>query len=205
MEAGGWGIPTGLEYTPSKFADIEELAELSKVTAQYGGFYASHLRNEGDLLEEAVAEALEIGERSGIPVQLSHHKAEGKKNWGKVRSTVAMVESARKRGLDVQLDQYPYTAFQTAMSVQFLPDWANVGTNDDILARLSHSARPRAMLEDILASHPDWAELGQDSPWDSVEIGVCRSNREIQGRTIGELAREAVRNPVELVMDIILD
>jgi N-acyl-D-amino-acid deacylase len=205
MEAGCWGISTGLEYTPSKYADVAELAELSKVAARFGGFYASHLRNEGDLLEEAVSEAIEIGERAGIAVQLSHHKAEGRKNWGKVRSTLEMVERARKSGLDVLLDQYPYTAFQTAMSVQFLPAWANIGTNEEILARLGDSPSRKLMIDDIAVSHPEWLELGPESPWDTVEIGVCRSHRELQGRTIGDLAREAGRNPIELVMDIILD
>jgi N-acyl-D-amino-acid deacylase len=136
-------------------------------------------------------------------VQLSHHKAEGRNNWGKVKTTLEMVETARKRGLDVQLDQYPYTAFQTALSVQFLPAWANVGENEEILARLSDSSQRRAILDDSLEVHPDWDDLGQDSPWDSVEIGVCRSHRELQGRTIADLAREAHKRPMELVMDII--
>src|SRR5258708_24994784 len=205
MEAGCWGISTGLEYTPSKYAGVEELSELSKVVARFGGFYASHLRNEGDLLEEAVAEAIQIGERAGVPVQLSHHKAEGRKNWGKVRSTLEMVEAARKSGLDVQLDQYPYTAFQTAMSVQFLPAWANIGEPEDILARLHKSSQRKAILDGLLEIHPDWNDLSPDSPWDTVEIGVCPSHRELQGRTIGELAREAMKNPLELVMDIIHD
>jgi len=204
FEAGAWGISTGLEYTPSGYANVEELAELSRVAAQYGGFYATHLRNEGDRLVEAVAEALEVGKRAGIPVQLSHHKAEGRRNWGKVRQTLKMVEEARARGLDVQLDQYPYTAFQTAMSVQFLPPWANVGDNEAVLARLKDPAQRRAILEDIRANHADWDDLGPNSPWDSVIIGVCRSRRNLQGCSIGDLAREMNRNPIELVLDIIL-
>lgn len=204
FEAGVWGISTGLEYTPSGYAKMEELVALSQVAARYGGFYATHLRNEGDRLVEAVAEALEVGERAGIPVQLSHHKAEGRRNWGKVRQTLQMVEAARARGVDVQLDQYPYTAFQTALSVQFLPPWANVGDNETVLARLRDPTQRQVILEDIRANHADWDDLGPDSPWDSVVIGVCRSNRQLQGRTIGDLARQADRNPIELVLDIIL-
>ncbi len=202
FQSGAWGISTGLEYTPSQYADVTELAELSRVAAEYGGIYASHLRNEGDLLEEAVAEAIEIGERAGIAVQLSHHKAEGRRNWGKVRSTLRMVEEARARGLDVQLDQYPYTAFQTSMAVQFLPSWANVGDNDTILARLTDPEQRAAILADIRANHADWDDL--DS-WDSVQIGVCRSNRSLQGKSIADISRNKGQNPIETVLDIILE
>jgi N-acyl-D-amino-acid deacylase len=202
MQAGAWGVSTGLEYTPSSYADIPELAELSRVVAEYGGIYASHLRNEGDTLEEAVAEAIEIGERAGIAVQLSHHKAEGRRNWGKVRATLEMVEEARARGLDVQLDQYPYTAFQTSMAVQFLPAWANSGDNDTILGRLTDPQQRAAILADIRANHADWDET---EPWESVRIGVCRINRALAGRTIAEIARERGKNPIETALDIIVE
>jgi N-acyl-D-amino-acid deacylase len=202
MQAGAWGISTGLEYTPSSYADIPELAELSRVVAEYGGIYASHLRNEGDFLVEAVAEAIEIGERAGIPVQLSHHKAEGRRNWGKVRTTLQMVEEARARGLDVQLDQYPYTAFQTSMAVQFLPAWANSGDNDTVLGRLTDPEQRAAILADIRANHADWDEIDH---WESVRIGVCRVNRLLQGRTVADIAREQGRNPIETVLDIIVE
>lgn len=202
MESGAWGISTGLEYTPSQYAGIPELAEISRVVAEFGGIYASHLRNEGDYLVEAVAEAIEIGAQAGIPVQLSHHKAEGRRNWGKVRTTLGMVEEARARGLDVQLDQYPYTAFQTSMAVQFLPAWANVGDNDTVLSRLSDPEQRAAILADIRANHADWDEL---EIWESVRIGVCRTNRALQGRDIAEIARSLGKNPIETVLDIILE
>jgi N-acyl-D-amino-acid deacylase len=203
FQAGAWGISSGLEYTPSQYAGIEELAELSSVAAEYGGFYATHLRDEGDRLEEAVAEAIVIGERAGIPVQLSHHKAEGRRNWGKVERTLAMVDSARERGLDIQLDQYPYTAFQTSLAVQVLPAWANVGDNDTVLARLRDPETRKLIVEDILANHGDWDNLGPDSPWGTVEIGIARNDRSLQGRTIGSLARERGQNPIETVLNII--
>src|SRR5262249_206008 len=151
MAAGAWGLSTGLEYTPSKYASVEELAALSRVVAGYGGIYASHLRNEGDFLEEAVREGSGMGVCGGSSGAPSHHKGEGRGNWGKVRSTLEAVEAARRRGIDVQLDQYPYTAFQTAMSVQFLPAWANVGDNDAVLARLADADQRAAIIADILA------------------------------------------------------
>ena len=205
FQAGVWGISTGLEYTPSGYAGISELVELSKVAVEYGGFYASHLRNEGDRLEEAVAEALEIGDRAQVPVQLSHHKAEGRRNWGKVSRTLENVKEARQRGLDVQLDQYPYTAFQTSLAVQLLPAWANAGVNDAILARLTDPDTRELIRRDILANHGDWDDLRPDSPCDSVEIGVSRTDRSLQGRTLGSIARERGRGPIDTALDIILE
>lgn len=202
-EAGAWGISTGLEYTPSKYADVAELSELTHVVAGHGGIYASHLRNEGDRLVEAVAEAIEIGERANAPVQLSHHKAEGRQNWGKVHRTLAMIENARAKGLDVQLDQYPYTAFQTSMAVQFLPEWANSGDNADILSRLADRATRQAILNDIRANHADWDDLGPKSPWENVVIGVSRNDRTLAGRTLAGIARDRNANPIETVLDII--
>lgn len=205
MEEGAWGLSTGLEYSPSGYADVDELVELSKVAADAGGIYATHLRNEGDRLIEAVQEALTIGERAAIPVQLSHHKAEGPRNWGKVRTTLAMVEEARAHGLDVQVDQYPYTAFQTSMAVQFLPAWVNVGDNDTILARLADADQRSRIAAEMLETHPEWRESGSHSLWERVRVSSCRIHKEYQGRTIAELAAQRGSSPVETVLQIILE
>ncbi|MEP6754760.1 MAG: D-aminoacylase [Chthonomonadales bacterium] len=205
LDAGVWGLSTGLEYTPSRYAGIPELSELTKLVAVRGGMYASHLRNEGDTLEEAVAEAIEIGERSGAAVQLSHHKAEGRQNWGKVHKTLKQVEEARARGLDVQLDQYPYTAFQTSLAVQTLPGWANDGDTDAILARIADPDLRAKMVSEILAAHPDWDDLGVGCYWESVAIGASRQNRSLQGKTVADIARERGGNPVEVVLDVLVE
>ncbi len=204
MEAGAWGISTGLEYPPSAFAKLDELVSLAEVVQRYGGIYASHLRNEGDYLLESVEEAIAIGERAGIPVQLSHHKAEGRQNWGKVDQTLERVMQARTAGLDVQLDQYPYTAFMTSMSVQFLPQWVNEGDHNATIARLKDPVQRAAILEEIRRCHPDWDDMSEDSIWYQVMIGVCRSNRSIQGHTVAELAAQDRKNPIEYILDIIL-
>lgn len=203
MEQGAWGISTGLEYQPSSYAGIEELSALSRVAAQHGGFYATHLRNEGDLLVEAVREALEIGERAGIPVQLSHHKAEGRGNWGKVKETLRLVEEARKRGLDVQLDQYPYTAYMTSLAVQFLPGWAQSGTPDEMTARLGDEDQRSAIIAEVLRHHPEWDDDSDAGPWGSVVVGVSRRNRGLQGKTIAEVARARGVAAFAAVMDLL--
>ena len=110
MEQGACGFSSGLIYRPGRWSDTEEVLELAKVVAPYDGIYATHMRNENDHLLEAVDEALEIGERAGIAVQISHHKAAGKRNWGKVKDSLAKVDAAVADGARVTLDVYPYTA-----------------------------------------------------------------------------------------------
>src|SRR5438309_12058698 len=114
MDEGAIGLASGLIYPPSAFATTDELAALCEVVRDKGGLYASHIRNESTKLLDAVAENLDIGRRSGVRVELSHHKASGQKNWGKVKESTALIERARADGVDVTADQYPYTASSPA-------------------------------------------------------------------------------------------
>lgn len=126
MREGAYGISTGLKYLPGTYAKLDEVIELSKVASQYGGIYTSHLREEGLGLIEAVSEAITISEKADIPVVLTHHKAMGQPMWGKSKQTLAMVDSARTAGLDIMMDQYPYTASHTSISI-LIPSWALEG------------------------------------------------------------------------------
>lgn len=126
MRNGAFGISTGLKYLPGTYAALDEIIALSRVAARHGGIYTSHLREEGLGLIEAVEEAITIAEQADIPVVLTHHKAMGQPMWGKSRQTLAMVDSARARGLDVMMDQYPYTASHTGISI-LIPAWALEG------------------------------------------------------------------------------
>lgn len=116
MKAGALGLSTGLIYPPGAFAQTDELIELTRVVAGYGGLYASHIRNEGGGLLEAVGEAIRIGQEAGVPVQISHHKASGQANWGLTQQSLPLIDEARAKGLDVTIDAYPYTAASTALS-----------------------------------------------------------------------------------------
>ena len=205
LQAGVWGFSSGLEYPPSAYADEEELTELCAVVADYGGFYATHLRNEGDTLVESVQEALNVAERAGLPLQLSHHKAENRANWGKVGTTLGMVATARERGLDVQLDQYPYTAFMTALSIQILPRWALSGTQEETTARLLDPEQRRRVLTELRTAHPEWNALSADSPWHNIQIGVCRLRPETQGHTIAVLAEAAGSDPLDYVLTLLAE
>jgi N-acyl-D-amino-acid deacylase len=117
VRAGAVGLSTGLIYEPSRYARTEEIIELAReLGGPAGGLYATHMRNEADGLLDAVREAIRIGEEAGVPVQISHHKASGRRNWGRVRDSLALIDEARARGLDVTADQYPYTAGSTSLA-----------------------------------------------------------------------------------------
>jgi len=116
MAAGAVGMSTGLVYVPGAFAKTAELIELNRVVAEFGGIYVSHIRNEGPGLLDAVAEAIRIGEEAGTAVQISHHKASGRDSWGGTKDSLALIDEARARGVDVTMDAYPYTAASTALA-----------------------------------------------------------------------------------------
>ncbi len=116
LDAGAFGLSAGLVYQPGCFAATDELTELASLSADRGGIYTSHIRNESDLLLEAMGEAVEIGERAGVRVQVSHHKASGRANWGRVHDSLALLDAARERGVDVGTDAYPYTAGSTILA-----------------------------------------------------------------------------------------
>lgn len=149
MKEGAFGISTGLRYIPGTFSKVDEVIALSKVAAASGGIYTSHLREEGLGLIEGVAEALEIGRQAHIPIILTHHKAIGQKMWGKSVVTLHMVDSARKAGTDVMIDQYPYTASSTGFGV-LMPNWAMAGGVPELKKRLDNPELRNAIEKGIL-------------------------------------------------------
>src|SRR4030066_1977867 len=120
MEQGAFGVSSGLEYTPSGFAAAEEVVELCRVAAKYGGFYATHVRSEDRFVIEAVAEAIYIAEKAGLPLQISHFKSCGTTNWWKMPKLFDLVEAAARRGVAGTADRHPYTAFITVLRLYFL-------------------------------------------------------------------------------------
>lgn len=135
LDDGVFGVSTGLIYPPSSYADTDEIVALSEVAARRGGLYFSHIRGEGDTLLDAVDEAIEIGRRAELPVQIAHHKAARPPNWGKTVQTLEMMQTARANGVDVAYDSYPYIASSSGLG-SLLPDWAHEGGASALLARL---------------------------------------------------------------------
>jgi len=194
LEQGAIGLSSGLEYVPGMYADVAEMTGLARIAAEAGTFYATHLRDEGDGLEEAVAEAIAVAEGAGLPLQLSHHKAERPRNWGKVRRTLATVNEARTRGLDVLLDQYPYTAYQTGLATVALPPWAGGGTPEELARKLSDP--------DLRGRARDWM-LESGIEYTGVVITACPTHLEYQGRTVQEIAAERGEDPRDVILGLL--
>jgi N-acyl-D-amino-acid deacylase len=195
MDEGAVGLASGLIYPPSAYGTTDELAALCEIVRQKGGLYASHIRNEGAQLLEAVDENIEIGRRSRARVQLSHHKASGQKNWGKVNESVARIEAARAAGVDVQADQYPYTASSTGLAVT-IPNWVHEGGSAKLTERLRDPAvRQRIRAEDT--------ETGR--AWDRIVIARARLRPDYSGRTVADLAHEAGKDPLEWTCDTLVE
>lgn len=203
LEAGGFGMSTGLIYVPSGYADVDELGELAKVVHEYGGLYASHIRNEGNKLLDAVGEAIEIGRRGDVPVQIAHHKASGKSNWGRVNDSLALMDKARSEGVDVACDQYPYVASSTGLSA-VLPQWSLEGGREQMIARLRDSATRQKLREEMAIAQPDRTSLADDSGWDNILISRCRGNRTLEGKRLGQVARERGQDPFDCCFDLLV-
>jgi len=191
------GLSSGLEYTPSGFADPLELIELASVLQGSGYPYASHMRNEDDRLLSAVEETIHIGRMAGVPVQIAHLKAQGQRNFWKQGVILDLIARARDEGVDVLFDAYPYTAYQTGLSNLF-PTHMRAGGTDAFLGRL-RASDTAARLE--RACRDKVALLGD---WNSVQI--ASSNDETawaRGRLMGDLARERAVDPYELTLQLL--
>ena len=195
MDEGAIGLASGLIYPPSAYGTEDELASLCEVVSAHGGLYASHIRDEGAKLLEAVEENLEIGRRSKVRVQLSHHKASGRKNWGKVRESVERIEAARQAGVDVQADQYPYTASSTGLAVT-IPNWVHEGGSAKLTERLRDPA-VRLRIRD------EGTETGR--AWDRIVIARARHRPEYSGRSVADLATAAGKDPLEWACDTLVE
>lgn len=148
MQEGAFGLSTGLKYLPGVFSTVDEIIELAAMAARYEGIYTSHLREEGLGLIEGVEEAIKIGHRAGIPVVLTHHKVIGQPMWGASKRTLAMVDSARALGIDVMLDQYPYTASFTDLSI-LIPSWSLAGGQEEFIKRTKDPELRERILQGI--------------------------------------------------------
>ena len=150
MNEGAVGMSTGLIYIPGAYTPTDEIIRLAKVVANNGGVYVSHIRNEEDKVAEAIQEAIQIGRAAKLPVEISHFKVNAQQNWGRSNETIALVVAARKEGIDVTMDQYPYTASSTQLSI-LLPEWVLADGQDSILTRLQRPEIRKQVSEHALA------------------------------------------------------
>jgi N-acyl-D-aspartate/D-glutamate deacylase len=207
LQHGAWGLSSGLVYAPGVYSQSEELIELSREVAAAGALYVSHVRGEADTVPDAVAEAIRIGETAGASVQVSHLKAIGQSNWGKVRSLLDTIEAARKRGVRVHADAYPYLAGCTFLS-NLLPPWAHEGGVPALVARLRSDEQRARMRHDLEQGLPGWSnQLAGAGGWSNVMVAQVpsRANRRWEGKTIEAAAREAGQDAFDFYCTLLAD
>ncbi|MDT7572840.1 MAG: N-acyl-D-amino-acid deacylase [Actinomycetota bacterium] len=200
MDQGAFGLSTGLIYSPSMFADTNELSRLAAVAGRYGRPYTTHMRSETDRVDIALAEVFEIARRGNVAVHVSHHKVAGRRNFGRSGQTLAMIDEQLRAGLDVTLDAYPYTAGST-MLFAALPPWVNAETIADRLELVKDATARERMRADLRAGLPGWENLMEASGWSGAVIVGAPSHPEVEGRSIAEIAdgRDEVDTVCELL------
>ena len=202
MEDGAYGMSTGLIYPPGCFSFVDEISEVAKPLAEFGGFYESHMRNESDNIIDSVLETMEVGKRAGIPVQIVHHKITGRKNWKiKGHATLAMVRKAREEGFDITMDQYPYVASATTLT-SFLPKWAMEGGMDVMLERLRDKETIAKIKEEVLATRAK--SLAR---WSDIMIASVFSEKNAwtMGLNVEEMAEKLGMDPFDAAIWLILE
>jgi len=203
MEEGAVGLSTGLKYAPGTWAGTDEVVELSKVAAEFKGLYATHMRDEGRGVVDSVRETIEIGRRAGLPVQISHHKIASRDLWGASTQTLALVDSAVKEGITVYLDQYPYPATSTGLTVLF-PPWCLAGGREDLNARLKNTEQRQKIAEGIIDNILH--DRGGSDP-SNILIAHCSARPEAEGKNIAELLQAqghevSLEEAAEIIMEI---
>lgn len=202
MKDGALGLSTGLIYIPGTYSKTQEIVRLAKVAAKYNGVYASHMRDEGDSVTQAIDEALHIGKEAKIPVQISHFKLSGQQNWGRSKETIPMIIKAREAGIDVTIDQYPYTASSTSIST-LLPDWALADGQDSINARLKNPAIRKQIKAEMLAR----LKKRKLKHWSYAVIAYFRQDTSYNGKSIEEInllkgRKHKAKFEAETIMDL---
>ena len=186
MEDGAFGLSSGLFYVPGTFTPTEEVVELAKVAGRMGGIYISHMRDEASRVLESVRETIVIGERGGLPTQITHHKIVGKKYWGKSVETLRAIDEARARGVDATIDQYPYTASATSISAALLPAWAQEGGREAVVKRLKDPTLRAKIKAETLAIIRD--ERGGGDP-KNVVVSSAGFDASLAGKNLAEITQ----------------
>lgn len=206
MQQGAMGFSTGMIYAPASYASTEELVELTRVAARYGGGYASHIRSEGDRLIEAIQEAIAIGERAGTWVHIRHIKVSGQPNWGKMPQAVATIEAARARGVDVTADQYPYVASGTSLSA-IIPGWAHEGGREALVARLRDAATRARLRRELRGETGTDQRIGASAGGPSgVLIATVQADslKRYEGMRLSEVAAARGQEVVDALFDLLI-
>ena len=190
LDAGGWGLTTGLIYQPGKYSTPEEVVALAKVAAERGAFYATHMRSEGDRILEAIDEVIDLVRATGIRAEISHLKTSGKRNWHKIDAVLEKIESAIGDGLLLGSDRYPFCAAGTDLDI-VLPDWAQEGAALAEMARFADPATRAKIVAEINASDRDWSTVMIGGTW-------SESTKPFSGKTVAEILASMGSSPLSV-------
>ena len=208
MRAGAMGMTTALIYPPSSYTTTDELVEVAKVAAKYGGVYASHIRGEGAEVVQSVRELIEIAERAGLPGEVFHLKAAYRPGWGILMDSVRQViEAARARNVDVAADMYVYTAGGTGLEAT-IPSWAQEGGADSLRARLRDPAIRARLKREVQTGSPGWWNIIEAAGgWDGVVLASARNpaNAKWEGKSLTQIAKELGKEPADAAWDLVLE
>jgi N-acyl-D-amino-acid deacylase len=205
MRDGAFGLSTGLFYVPGNYAPLDEVVELARVAGEFGGIHQSHMRDEAAGVVNSVRDTIAIGERGGLPTQVTHHKIIGKSNWGKSVDTLRLIDEARLRGVDATLDQYPYTASSTSIQGGLVPQWAQEGGRTRMLERFKdETSRQKILLEVSKAIETD---RGGGDPA-NVVLAACPWDPTLAGKSLAQVLKDrgrpvAIDQAADLVAEIV--
>lgn len=207
MREGAIGVSSALQYPPAPYASTEELIGLARAASEYGGIYATHMRNEGSAVLEAIDEAVRIGREAKIPVEIWHLKAAGRANFGKMPQIVERIEQARASGVDVTADTYAYTAWFNSFSA-FIPPWAHDGGAAKLIERLKDPETRARIKQDMLQPSTGWDNEWLEVPGrDAILLCVVQNPKlvPLQGKTIAEIAQMRHTDPMDTIFDILVE
>ncbi|WP_010271531.1 N-acyl-D-amino-acid deacylase family protein [Paenibacillus senegalensis] len=205
MQAGAIGLSIGLLYAPGSYTSRQELAELCRVLPKYDGLLSTHIRGEGNNLIASIKEVIWIAEQSGVSLHISHLKAAGRANWGKVVEAMELIEQARSRGMDVTCDVYPYSAGSTSLTT-ILPPWVLEGGIEATLQRLEDLKLRQQIVNELREEQQEWDNLVLSTGWDQVYVSAASAkNQHLEGKHILQISQDNSQAPEETMMDLLLD
>jgi N-acyl-D-aspartate/D-glutamate deacylase len=207
MRDGALGLSSSLIVPPDTYLRTRQLIELAKAVKPYGGIYSTHIRGEGDTIQDAILEAIEIGEKAQVPVDIIHLKIADKRMWGKMKEICDLIEAARQRGQKVTANQYPYIAGQNYL-MALIPPWALEGGKERLKDRLKDAALRQRMEQDILRGLPGWFDhYVLMKGWESAVVASIKTekNKKYEGKSVAEIAAMSGKKPTDAVFDLLLD
>jgi len=205
MEAGAYGLSTGLIYMPCAYAETAEVIELCKVVAEFDGAFVVHQRSEADTILSSMEEVIEIGRQSGVKIHFSHFKVCGRKNWPLIDQVLALLDGANAEGIRTSFDQYPYVAGSTMLGV-ILPPWAHDGGTDKLMERLASVEMRRLMVQDIEQGIPGWDNFVDFAGLDQIFVTSVKTdaNQDLVGKNLMEIGELRGKNPYDATFDLLL-